>query len=1097
MDENPNTMDEIPNTMKYYLNKYLLDTNKEQKEFKKRAKELGFKGRSIYLDKISKSYIKFFNKKFKEIYNLKYSPIKNGKLTKPAKKIDEEGGYYLMSLNNFFQNKQPINIKINNKMNLKLLLEKALLKNQDMILTYTLSNGSKKAYTVNKNNIRKLQDIFIYEKEDSGETESDLDFKTLITMNTITNIEISPPLKKKKSSGAFFKYTHNIPDLDLRDLQIYNNVSEISSEIPCCFIQSLISGGLSDFLVDKAKNIIKCRDIPTCKLNELSLKLHIHFTINKVIDNKVIHYPTGKGELVDYIREIEPIKIGLIDEHYFHIKKLPITSYAINNYQDINHLKDYHKIYKKTPNGLYKKSNDRFISSYEIVKLLTNDRKKHLTPISLCNEIYSTNYFDMFDSIQSLEYSEDNIRPVEYKPKQDRDAHVNIFADFETTTDNEKHIPYCLHICSKELNIRKTFIGTDCAKQALFALSKLNINIRFIFHNAGYDIRFLFPHLTHYQPIERGKFLLRAYAKFYYGKALFYKIQIQDSYALIPEPLRKFKEMFNLVIKKEILPYGLYTQANVEKGLIPISDCIKAVEEQYVKNNIGKEICLEEQKQFVNEYLKNVKKWNCNIDNKIDIIRYSCKYCKMDCEVLEQGYNIFRNNLLEITDGAIDINLYVSVASLSLDYMKIKGVFDDVYELSGNPREFINKCMYGGRTMCSENKKIDNIIDKILADFDAVSLYPSAMWRLAGYLKGTPKVIDKDNLKYENIKNYDGYFVEIMIEKVNKKYKFPLMSKITKDGIRDWTNEMDNEIFYCDKITLEEVIKYHQIDFKIIRGYYYNEGRNMNLKPTIEHLFKTRLEAKKQKNPIEKIYKLLMNSCYGKCLLKPIDTEYKYISNSKYKEFLSANYNWVKEADFCKESNTWRVKLIKAINEHYNLVHCGVEVLSMSKRIMNEVMCLSEELGIDMYYTDTDSIHIDNSKIDYLATEFKNKYDRDLIGKNMGQFHSDFDSDILEGDITAKRSIFLGKKCYIDELIGSESGDKIDYHIRLKGIPNSSILDYAFNNKITPYEIYEKLLNKEEILFDMTCGGKKINFKFNRDMTISTLDEFSRNISFQ
>ena len=87
------------------------------------------------------------------------------------------------------------------------------------------------------------------------------------------------------------------------------------------------------------------------------------------------------------------------------------------------------------------------------------------------------------------------------------------------------------------------------------------------------------------------------------------------------------------------------------------------------------------------------------------------------------------------------------------------------------------------------------------------------------------------------------------------------MSKITSEGIRDWTNEMNNEIFYCDKTTLEEVIKYHQIEFKIIRGYYYNEGRNYELKSTIKHLFNTRLEAKKNKNPIEKIYKLLMNSC--------------------------------------------------------------------------------------------------------------------------------------------------------------------------------------------------------------------------------------------
>jgi hypothetical protein len=107
------------------------------------------------------------------------------------------------------------------------------------------------------------------------------------------------------------------------------------------------------------------------------------------------------------------------------------------------------------------------------------------------------------------------------------------------------------------------------------------------------------------------------------------------------------------------------------------------------------------------------------------------------------------------------------------------------------------------------------------------------------------KIIRGYNL--QTLNKYDGYFVEIMIEKVNNKFKFPLLSKITKDGIRDWTNDMENEIFYCDKITLEEIIKYHQIEFKIIRGYYYNEGRNMNLQPTIEHLFKTRIRSKKAK----------------------------------------------------------------------------------------------------------------------------------------------------------------------------------------------------------------------------------------------------------
>lgn len=34
-------------------------------------------------------------------------------------------------------------------------------------------------------------------------------------------------------------------------------------------------------------------------------------------------------------------------------------------------------------------------------------------------------------------------------------------------------------------------------------------------------------------------------------------------------------------------------------------------------------------------------------------------------------------------------------------------------------------------------------------------------------------------------------------------------------------------------------------------------------------------------------------------------------------------------------------------------------ILDQSKRLMNEVCCLAEDLGIDIYYTDTDSMHIE------------------------------------------------------------------------------------------------------------------------------------------
>ena len=49
---------------------------------------------------------------------------------------------------------------------------------------------------------------------------------------------------------------------------------------------------------------------------------------------------------------------------------------------------------------------------------------------------------------------------------------------------------------------------------------------------------------------------------------------------------------------------------------------------------------------------------------------------------------------------------------------------------------------------------------------------------------------------------------------------------------------------------------------------------------------------------------------------------------------------------------------------HYNYCHCGVEILSMSKRIMNEVMSLTEDLDLKIFYKDTDSMHINYDEVE-------------------------------------------------------------------------------------------------------------------------------------
>ena len=52
-----------------------------------------------------------------------------------------------------------------------------------------------------------------------------------------------------------------------------------------------------------------------------------------------------------------------------------------------------------------------------------------------------------------------------------------------------------------------------------------------------------------------------------------------------------------------------------------------------------------------------------------------------------------------------------------------------------------------------------------------------------------------------------------------------------------------------------------------------------------------RLQKKKEKNPIQVVYKLIMNSAYGKTILKPITTEEKVIKGETEKnKFLDRNY---------------------------------------------------------------------------------------------------------------------------------------------------------------------------------------------------------------
>jgi len=896
-----------------------------------------------------------------------------------------------------------------------------------------------------------------------GMTESDGRISYFVSEATeITVQTLEPSNKNKKRAPAFFKY-HSKTNIDLTRCAIWSETVPANYD-DTCLVVALQNGGLSVKKQEIIKRMIKNRCIPLCDIQKLCDAAQIQIRV-KTEDIK------NNGRRIFGKQYEEVYHIGCLVEHYFIIEPTEYTSYCIKHYNELKDVKDFNQIYGKVSVS-YVRSKDKYIDTFDLIKLMLNDKDTFFTEITLEDKfIASTQFYDKVnEEIIHLDYDVDKcVRPIKIGKPHDGKMQ-NVFFDFETNPNGEHKAYLCRTYDGKS---SREFIGENCGLQMLFSLRR---NTRLIAHNATYDFRFLIQYLRNVSELARGNKLISAKGRFND-----YDIEIKDSYHLITMPLRNFPKVFGIEnTVKEVMPYTLYNETNIQKRYVPIEAALEIVSE-------------DEQEQFLN----NIKRWDLQQDNTYDIIKYSSMYCEIDCKILYEGYNTFRKWIKETFK--LDIDFILTGASLAHQYFVNEGCYDGVNELGGVPQLFIQGCVVGGRVMCAENKKM--MLDYVINDFDAVSLYPSAMYRMDGFLKGVPKVIDAEHNDFNWIKMQDGYFIDITIKSVGIHRKFPLMSYKNEQGVRVFTNDMIGRTIRVDRYTLEDIIKFQAITFDVVRGYYFDEGFNTKVRDVITTIFNKRLDAKKVKNPIEMVYKLIMNSGYGKSIMKPVETESRffdtYENEDEFNVYLSRNYNWI--TSYIKFGNKIKVNTVKVLMDHFNIAQVGVCILSNSKRIMNEVMCLAEDNNIDLYYQDTDSMHLRDEHIPILSKVFKETYGRELIGKGLGQFHSDFD---LPGctNIVATKSIFLGKKCYIDKLEGTnKNGEKeTGFHIRMKGIPEKCI-HYVVEN--TPkyndvMDLYIDLYNGNEVAFDLTNGGSKANFKFNKNYTINTLSLFTRSIKF-
>ena len=202
---------------------------------------------------------------------------------------------------------------------------------------------------------------------------------------------------------------------------------------------------------------------------------------------------------------------------------------------------------------------------------------------------------------------------------------------------------------------------------------------------------------------------------------------------------------------------------------------------------------------------------------------------------------------------------------------------------------------------------------------------------------------------------------------------------------------------YLTSVDIQEIIKIGGKVFEIYEGVIYRENFKVSpFRKVIDKLFALRQRYKDEGNDVmQLLVKLLMNSLYGENIRKDIEEKFA----CKSEAWMMDNYD-DRVKDYWKISGiNYIVKMIddagledevKKLNTMP--LHLGAFVLSNSKRIMNNfIHAIDGFYTNDVYYTDTDSLYIENKHWEKLEKAR-------LVGKNLLQGKNDYkDGGIFYG----------------------------------------------------------------------------------------------------
>lgn len=922
------------------------------------------------------------------------------------------------------------------------------------------------------------------------------------------------PKRARQNDLAFFPYLLNEEAsrwIDLDFAQIFRE-TEPQYEVKHCLISTLeyfqIDAGVLSDISQKYQNF--ALHIPRSCLKETAehCRIRIALTIyrNDNDSGTIKTFFTPASDAFD-----RTIEVGLYEDHLFPNIVTKYTSFFLRNLTKLSEMVDDKRL---RPEDIYKAA--KIDSSKNKVKF--SPVQKPMTTIAAVRCLSNGGFFDKVNPACLIRpkdeeaLTEENVstnqrmwefdrnlkrtKKEESEEEEEEDCedpeevdeevlnkgdYIFFAADFESHVQGQHKA--CMAGCM-QLDLERELV-TDPTKVKLFEGPNMVADLfSFVvntvrrresergraftkkvvfFHNLKYDIT-LFeadPNIQINSVCEKGGSLYAVNLRF---SGMF--ISVRDSLKMITVGISKFPSAFQLPaeLKKqdEFIIYEFFTEDNSEEDFrCTLADYVSdhCFDGDQEKNAVKKQKFISGLETFLQS-----KHW-LDAEEKFSPWKLYQFYLRYDVLVLAGGLHRFNENFKIITEDKLQVLHSLTISSFANRYMGFHGCFNDANEMSLSTRSFQAKAVYGGRVYCTpefEGKENRGDFDY----FDACSLYPTAIKFVCevkgGFPTGPCQLLREEELNYDFLlRETTEYTVEIRITAIHKKQlSIPFIAHRQKTKSIDYLNDLPADgsevVVTVDRQTLEDYIEFHQIQFEILRGVYWSGSKNPRWGAVIENLYQERLKCKVAGHGVRADnLKLIMNSAYGKTIMRTTPTEkvfiplYRMCKGKKHENpwrlTIFNQLHLTKSFRFVGESQIELVRFRKDIS--YTLSKYGSMILAASKHIMNRVFNLMSDMKLSIYYTDTDSFVIDRSSRSLIADAFRVRYGQELIGDQLGQMHSDFsfkhEGKSVSPELVHSTHFFpMAKKLYLHCLVATMPDGQVHHSIQFKskGCTQSGLL---------------------------------------------------------